>query len=218
MKKRKIKLFASVASLAMVAAVMGVGVWAASSQAVSVNSTVQFASTSIDATIKLHITGDNLTSADGREDYKTQQETLATFTKDETAKLKSDKITVVYGGDASGMAIAGDKITYTFNVAPTTPAETIHFNVVAPTVTEDEDTHYTYTVQVLDGATGDTVLTGNQTATGAEGKTFRVVYTLDLGEEVTTAADSFSVDLGNIRINLANNETNLTHAGSIVGA
>ena len=29
MKKRKIKLFASVASLAMVAAVMGVGVWAA---------------------------------------------------------------------------------------------------------------------------------------------------------------------------------------------
>ncbi|MBR2433276.1 MAG: hypothetical protein IKB21_01555, partial [Clostridia bacterium] len=52
MKKRKIKLFASVASLAMVAAVMGVGVWAATQQAVTVSSTVGFNATGIAGNVK----------------------------------------------------------------------------------------------------------------------------------------------------------------------
>ena len=63
MKKRKIKLFASVASLAMVAAVMGVGVWAATSQAIGVSSTVSFTGTNIDATITLAVEGKDAATA-----------------------------------------------------------------------------------------------------------------------------------------------------------
>ena len=55
MKKRKVKLFASIASLGLVVAVMGVGVWAATQQAVKVSSQVSFTATSVAADIKLSV-------------------------------------------------------------------------------------------------------------------------------------------------------------------
>lgn len=55
MKKRKVKLFASIASLGLVVAVMGVGVWAATQQAVKVSSQVSFVATSVAADITLQV-------------------------------------------------------------------------------------------------------------------------------------------------------------------
>ncbi|MBQ2713802.1 MAG: hypothetical protein IJF22_02370 [Clostridia bacterium] len=55
MKKRKVKLFASIASLGLVVAVMGVGVWAATQQAVKVSSQVSFTATSVAADITLQV-------------------------------------------------------------------------------------------------------------------------------------------------------------------
>lgn len=55
MKKRKVKLFASIASLGLVVAVMGVGVWAATQQAVKVSSQVSFTATSVAADITLSV-------------------------------------------------------------------------------------------------------------------------------------------------------------------
>ena len=55
MKKRKVKLFASIASLGLVVAVMGVGVWAATQQAVRVSSQVSFTATSVAADITLQV-------------------------------------------------------------------------------------------------------------------------------------------------------------------
>ena len=73
MKKRKVKLFASIASLGLVVAVMGVGVWAATQQAVKVSSQVSFTATSVAADIKLSVnnavlpTGVEATSEEGKK-------------------------------------------------------------------------------------------------------------------------------------------------------
>ena len=62
MKLRKIKLLSSIASVGMVMAVLGVGVWAAASQSVNVNTTVTFTATGVSGTITGTLTGlDNTT-------------------------------------------------------------------------------------------------------------------------------------------------------------
>ena len=94
MKKRKIKLFASVASLAMVAAVMGVGVWAATTQSVNVTSTVQFSATGIEATVTLDtITGTAATAALlGSNDFYGES-TAQTICEITTATKNTDNLT-----------------------------------------------------------------------------------------------------------------------------
>lgn len=57
MKKRKVKLLASIASLVLVFAVMSIGVWAAATQSVSVSTKVTFTATGVSGTISGTLTG-----------------------------------------------------------------------------------------------------------------------------------------------------------------
>ena len=135
MKKRKVKLFASIASLAMVVAVMGVGVWAASQQAVGVTSQVSFTATSIAATVDFKVGGDGVATTNGATltqavkiagsdqtsaDAYTNTLRIAEFGV-ETAKDTTRSHTVQVtawdnGGD--GYVDATDVVTYTFTITP----------------------------------------------------------------------------------------------------
>ena len=57
MKKRKVKLLASIASLVLVFAVMSIGVWAAATQSVSVSTKVTFTATGVSGNISGTLTG-----------------------------------------------------------------------------------------------------------------------------------------------------------------
>ena len=155
MKKRKIKLFASVASLAMVAAVMGVGVWAASSQTVNVTSEIKFESTSIAADINLAITGFENTdeniidTTEGTGTYitgtaakaYTNEAQVASFTTTDGAdKANNAEVQIVLkDGGSDGLISTDAVITYTFSVTPTGDSKDIQYKVTVDNVHEKFD-------------------------------------------------------------------------------
>lgn len=140
MKKRKIKLFASVASLAMVAAVMGVGVWAATQQAVNVNSTVQFSASGLVGNLTLAVSGDSVTGATASTDsenvntktnldVKTAPKEIANFKLADTAGAQTGVNVALTLADVGGSGAAttpdgfysqhDGTITYTFQYTNT---------------------------------------------------------------------------------------------------
>ena len=215
MKKRKIKLFASVASLAMVAAVMGVGVWAASQQAVAINSTVGFAATSVDATIKLKVFGTAATGEQtvenildtaasgsatvGGQEATTTAQQVATITAGDEAQLWEQSVALtIVDTDGNGYLNAGSTITYEFEVAS---ASGFQYSIVVENIQE---------AFKLD----TTTLTGTVTA-GAEAQKITLVFSVeeDYEKGITTGTK-----FADIRINLANNETNLAKAAALTKA
>jgi hypothetical protein len=120
MKKRKVKLFASIASLAMVVAVMGVGVWAATQQSVTVSSNVKFEATGITGTVALKVSGDAAGEAKiGETDIKATATNIATFAL-EDEQSKNTPVTVdikLADVNKDGFFSAADgTITYTFTI------------------------------------------------------------------------------------------------------
>ena len=145
MKKRKIKLFASVASLAMVAAVMGVGVWAASTQAVNVSSTVQFNATGIAAQVAFQASGNGLKAATlpseltyvGAQDDATSADAKANKVilgefgvADTTTAITNSLHIQLQDADGDGFVNAAETVVYTFTITPDAAGVGIAYNVV----------------------------------------------------------------------------------------
>lgn len=222
MKKRKVKLFASIASLAMVVAVMGVGVWAATNQSVAVNSSVSFQSVSIAGDLKLQISGDvasatgtaitdtpNLDGFTGATaaDYKTAPVTLATFAEgDAVTTFEETEIKVLAQADLDGFINDGDQIIYTFTFTNTTDA---YYKITLTGGAESQYSAAIYTVNPTDdGATAQTGTTYTSDKINKNaGATFYVVYTLDLTEGDKTAVSVSEKALAKIDIKFANNAT-----------
>ena len=216
MKKRKIKLFASVASLAMVAAVMGVGVWAATSQAVAVTSTVQFSAQAIAANVTLKVTGTEgeganiIKETEGNYTYKTATEIANwAFNADEDTLAENTK-TVDYqlvDGNENAAIDAGATIVYEFVI---TAASLANETWTASPV------NVQYTVSVtgeVDEIFGDGpvimigedeyeqpgTITANPTNPENANVTVKVIYTV---EEAQASIDA-GTKLGTINISLA---------------
>ena len=150
MKKRKIKLFASVASLAMVAAVMGVGVWAATTQSVTINSTVQFSATAILGKVDLQAGGAALETASMGSDIKTNKATVLEITELNAANGPQDAKNVsikLADSNTDGYFDEQDgTITYTFTIK-NTGDEALFYNVTvgAPTTIASPEGTWTAT-------------------------------------------------------------------------
>lgn len=133
MKKRKVKLFASIASLAMVVAVMGVGVWAATQQSVAISSTVGFQATGIEGTVALQATGTSVNTAKiGEQDIKTTAQNIATFAlTDAQDKVTNVAVTIdLYDHTGDGFFTAEDgKITYSFTITNTSATVGMYYKI-----------------------------------------------------------------------------------------
>ena len=153
MKKRKVKLFASIASLAMVVAVMGVGVWAASQQSVNVSSTVQFTATTIAADVKLAVSGTAVETGTTVQDgpavstYKVANTSselaaaevqdltasaieLASFALTDPVQAKAASLDIVLTDiDNAGYVATTQSIVYTFTIDPTAGTAGIFYQI-----------------------------------------------------------------------------------------
>lgn len=209
MKKRKIKLFASVASLAMVAAVMGVGVWAATTQSVTINSTIQFSATAITGTVDVYATnvatgtlnGEDFVGSAKQQDLLVIDD-LAAANGAQTAKTAAIKLA---DSNTDGVySEADNKVTYTF-VIDNTGAEPLFYNITfgAATTIGAGETLGTWTAAMVTGNAAsnyaDTESAG--LATDAEAITVSVEFTYDGAVQTnipsTTALPTVTIALGN---------------------
>ena len=168
MKKRKVKLFASIASLAMVVAVMGVGVWAATQQNVNVNSTVSFQTTAIEATVALAIDGDAVDTA-----ATTAPEAIEITTATTNGTQDMNVTVVLADSHEDGMFSYDDgTIIYTFTISNTSAAVDLNYQV--RTEAAPQGSHWTAKITgevegVLEGSVakkdGETVKTATVTVT-----------------------------------------------------
>ncbi|MFQ6749372.1 MAG: hypothetical protein ACLRFR_00840 [Clostridia bacterium] len=150
MKKRKIKLFASVASLAMVAAVMGVGVWAATTQSVTINSTVEFSATAILGTVTLYADGAATATATLGSDIKGEAKAAEVLKIDELteangAQTAKDVAITLADSNTDGYFDEQDgTITYTFTIT-NDGDEALFYNVKVGQATTIADPAGTWT-------------------------------------------------------------------------
>ena len=141
MKKRKVKLFASIASLGLVVAVMGVGVWAATQQAVKVSSQVSFTATSVAADIKLSV--NNAVAPTGA-------------TTEEQAKYAAMKeYDIVKRATLSHEYKTGEGIEPNTQYAPSEELVDVLYSESEITATTDPDTHVTTYTQAESPAAVD---------------------------------------------------------------
>ena len=196
MKKRKIKLFASVASLAMVAAVMGVGVWAASSQNVSVNSTVNFTATSIAADVTLAISHagaediiDYASDTKGNQTAKNYEGAglqVATFTIEDQTETDAATVYInLQDANGDGYLTAGSQIIYTFTVNAAAGSADIFYKVTLPE------------------AEGFTVTTANNGIGQITAQAKTIVVTYEVTENIASIAE-VNGNFGQITIALKN--------------
>lgn len=170
MKIRKIKLIASFVALAMVTALLSVGVWAAASQSVNVRTTVTFTATAVSGTILGILTGLDKTTyyynttftAEGEPiTFTPRTEPLGDWILGTETPLKIDNT----DGTASD-------ITYTFTItnASTTDAMNVFISAVSAgtnlqitSITQDDtviseiDAYYTLTPITAEGTSLITV-------------------------------------------------------------
>lgn len=192
MQRRKIKLFASIASLLLVTAVMAFGVYAAASQSVNVSTKVSFNATGVAGTITGTLTGldsktyyYNSTNASGGDaiTFNPDSTALGDWTLGDSTSLTID--------NSSGSA---SSIVYTFTITNSSTSAAMVVAINDLTVgTNLEVTSVTQDSTAVTGSSGDYSLT-NIAASGSS----TVVVTLDVtddAEDVTDQAISFTIDL-----------------------
>lgn len=154
MKTRKIKLISSIASLALVFAVLTIGVWATASQSVNVRTTVTFTASGVSGTIIGTLTGldnttyhYNTTSADGGTAiaFSPKSDPLVDWTLGTTDPLAIN----VTDGEASDIVynFTITNASTTDNMNATISAVTVGTNLVLTSVAQDGNA-----ITVADGA------------------------------------------------------------------
>lgn len=178
MKKRKVKLFASIASLAMVVAVMGVGVWAATQQSVGINTTVGFTATSIAGEVAFKVD-------DGATDNATGD------------ILKSASLSKA--GDYAHKDAAGQDIAFAFDAAVATDAVLGASQKIADFAQTDSQSNFNYDLKLtLEDKDDDGFINKDATITFTFDITAEtnMTWNLTLPTIATEYQDVFSVDFG----------------------
>ena len=193
---RKSKLFASLVSLALVVAVMAVGVWAATTQAVNVTTTVSFSATGVSGTISATLEGVattqyyNSTNASGGTaiEFSPSSSELADWTLGATTPLA---ISATDG-------VAND-VVYTFTItnASTTEAIVVAFNDLT-VGTNLEVVSVTQDGTEVTGTSGDYAMTNI-----AESGSSVIVVTVGVTNDAT------SITSANISFNIALSSSNV---------
>lgn len=193
---RKSKLFASLVSLALVVAVMAVGVWAATTQAVNVTTTVSFSATGVSGTISATLEGVattqyyNSTNASGGTaiEFSPSSSELADWTLGATTPLA---ISATDG-------VAND-VVYTFTItnASTTEAIVVAFNDLT-VGTNLEVVSVTQDGTEVTGTSGDYAMTNI-----AESGSSVIVVTVGVTNDATSIASA------NISFNIALSSSNV---------
>lgn len=167
MKKRKIKLFASIASLAMVVAVMAVGVWAATQATVGVTTNAKFVATAIEGSI----TASNGTEITGLVAANSTGSDTVTFVASD-ANNASKTITMKVNLNATGLDINTNgvidesetiKVKYTISNTSLTTNMTVYLTVGTDTIVVDGDTDVTAKVVIPQSGWTLSTTTGHTT-------------------------------------------------------
>ena len=170
--RRKVRIFSTIVSLALVLAVMCVGIWAASSVTLSSTGTLTFNPTDVNATVAFADAGGTKQVNFGQESYSFDETTTAeshsvTFTFAEANKTTDTRVFTVTGmSTASTVTVtntfaAGSDITIDSKLTATVSAES-NFEVeikvgeeaaqATEVVTQGTPVVYTITVSVKDSA------------------------------------------------------------------
>lgn len=193
MNNRKSKLYASLVSLALVVAVMAVGVWAATTQSINVTTTISFSATGVSGTISATLEGTaatqyyNTTNAAGGTaiSFSPSSDELADWTLGGTTPLAI--------GSTDGVA---NDVVYTFTITNSSTTDamvvalndlTVGNNLEIVSVTQDGAT--------VSGTTGNYAFTN----IGASDDT-QIVVTIGVTDDATsiTSADiTFGIVLSN---------------------
>ena len=229
MKKRKVKLFASIASLAMVVAVMGVGVWAATSQSVAINTTVGFQATAVSGTVSLAVE-DNQTAANDKNDIvKTAMLKKADSYDHKNSAGETASFAIADYNDETGVSVLSTTTIADFEASD----QVSKFDYDLKLTLEDKDGNgvldegaqvkYTFVITADTGYTMDYQIT----ATNALDTVFDIAYsnaaaTIALGQSATVTvtytvkADYAQTIVDNTSLGIIT--VNIAKAGQLVGA
>ena len=193
MSNRKSKLFASLVSLALVIAVLAVGVWAATSQSINVTTTISFSATGVSGTISATLEGVettqyyNSTNATGGTAiaFSPSSAELANWTLGNTTPLAI----------SSTNGVAND-VVYTFNITNSSTTDAIVVALNDLTVgTNLEIVSVTQDGTAVEATTGDYALTDIATSGSTE-----IVVTIGVTDDavsITSADIAFGIVLSN---------------------
>lgn len=185
MKKRKIKLLASLTSLVLVVAVMAVGVWAASSATVKITGNVSYnAKGNVSATV-------SVTDIDGTS----QSDKSATIAPTATTSNNTESFSLgtgltvkqVEGSDAS----ATWSYTFTIKNNYTVPAEntTLYAKVTLPSAGDNYSISATVKIPSVESGVAKSYTTGTE-ITLAENETATFVITLKVTDVTASISDA----------------------------
>ena len=192
--KKKFKLFATIGSLALAVCMMTIGVLAATSVSLTVNSTVSFSSTSVYVTFVGTVSGgDSINKTVTAKNYtELTAQSNGTF----TAQAGGDSANFTGGawniGSLAFAEGAGQTIKYVFKFTNDTPEKAIDI-VVTPTNAAGETVDAVISYQTEDGAGTASDLEGL-----ASGKYVEYVYTLTLNnvsQTLDASNVSFDIDI-----------------------
>lgn len=192
MNQRKLKLISSFAALALVFAVLAVGVWAAATQTVNITTTVKFTATGVSGTISGTLTGlddttyyYNSTNASGGEaiTFNPKSDALVDWTLGDTTALDVD---VTDGVPSS--------LVYTFTITNASTSNVMNGSITALTAgTNLTLTSITQDTTALTATTGTYALS----SIAASGST-TLVLTFDvddIGSSIDNANIAFTLNL-----------------------
>ena len=203
MKKRKIKLLASLTSLVLVVAVMAVGVWAASTASVSITGNVSYTT---DGNVNASITLDQTLNGEELGEQQT-----ATFAGNETSSASTKTLKLGNEGTVTLSQVETNPsadIVYTYTVVITNNAATTESNpnlTIVFTGTAEVNTNvptkvaYSYTTTSTEGSWTNADANKTSTITIAPTEKATIVFTLtqsanntlsptDIGAAITLTA------------------------------
>lgn len=192
MNQRKMKLISSFAALALVFAVLAVGVWAAVSQTVNITTTVKFTATGVSGTISGTLTGldnttyyYNSTNATGGEaiSFNAKSDALTDWTLGDTTALDVD----VTDGEPSSLV-------YTFTITNSSTSNVMNASISALTAgTNLTLTSITQDSSALTEATGTYALT--EIAASGSSTLVLTFDVVDIGSSIDSANIAFTLNL-----------------------
>ena len=193
MSNRKSKLFASLVSLALVIAVLAVGVWAATTQSINVTTTISFSATGVSGTVSATLEGVattqyyNTTNAAGGTAiaFSPSSAALENWTLGGTTPLAI--------GATDGVA---NNVVYTFNITNSSTTDAIVVALNDLTVGDNlEIISVTQDGAPVTGTTGDYALTNI-----AANDDTQIVVTVGVADDavsITSANITFGIVLSN---------------------